>query len=139
MDKVFSKLTVLFEEPFWILLYEYKFGRKYEVCKVTFPKEPKDFEIYSFLLKNRNKLKFSPSVFLKKKTEVHKSPKRIQKEIRNQLKATTIGTKAQNALKLLQEQNKTERKLKTREEREQEKERQFQISKAKRKEKHKGH
>ena len=47
-----SKLTILFENPFWIGLYERIDGDKYEVCKITFGAEPKDYEVYDFLLKN---------------------------------------------------------------------------------------
>ncbi len=36
-----SSLTILFENPFWIGLYERIDGDKYEVCKITFGAEPK--------------------------------------------------------------------------------------------------
>ncbi|HRK76285.1 MAG TPA: DUF2992 family protein, partial [Streptococcus parasuis] len=35
-----SSLTILFEAPFWIGLYERTDGGKYEVCKITFGSEP---------------------------------------------------------------------------------------------------
>ncbi len=57
-----SSLTILFENPFWIGLYERIDGDKYEVCKITFGAEPKDYEVYDFLLKNWHSLKFSPPV-----------------------------------------------------------------------------
>ena len=57
-----SSLTILFENPFWIGLFERIDGDKYEVCKITFGAEPKDYEVYDFLLKNWHKLKFSPPV-----------------------------------------------------------------------------
>ena len=44
-------LTILFEEPFWIGLFERLDGHKYEVCKVTFGAEPKDYEVYEFILR----------------------------------------------------------------------------------------
>ena len=46
-----SSLTILFEAPFWIGLYERTDNGKYEVCKITFGSEPKDYEVYQFLLK----------------------------------------------------------------------------------------
>ena len=46
-----SSLTILFEAPFWIGLYERMDNGKYEVCKITFGSEPKDYEVYEFLLK----------------------------------------------------------------------------------------
>ena len=44
-----SSLTILFEAPFWIGLYERTDSGKYEVCKITFGLEPKDYEVYEFL------------------------------------------------------------------------------------------
>ena len=76
MDKVSCRLTVFFEEPFWIGVFE-----------------------------------------------------RISEG---------IGTKSQQALKLQQEQLKTERKTVSREQREAEKQRQFELKQQKRKEKHRG-
>ena len=55
-----------------------------------------------------------------------------------QIRNTGIGTKSQQALKLQQEQLKTERKIVSREYREAEKQRQFELKQQKRKEKHKG-
>lgn len=50
-----------------------------------------------------------------------------------------IGTKSQQAIKLLQEQNKLERKVKSREQKEAEELRLFELKQQKKKEKHKGH
>ena len=47
-----SSLTILFEAPFWIGVYERFDEGYYEVCKITFGSEPKDYEVYDFLLKN---------------------------------------------------------------------------------------
>ena len=46
-----SCLTVLFEEPFWIGLYERRHNGYYEVCKITFGVEPKISEVYNFCCK----------------------------------------------------------------------------------------
>ena len=48
MDKVSGKLTVFFEEPFWVGVFERVSDRKLSVCKVTFGAEPKDYEVYDF-------------------------------------------------------------------------------------------
>ena len=69
MDKTVSKLTVMFEEPFWIGIYERMHHGKYEVCKITFGAEPKDYEVYDFLLKNWSRLRFSPSLEVSKLDE----------------------------------------------------------------------
>ena len=70
-------LTILFEDPFWIGLYERFDNDKYEVCKITFGAEPKDYEVYEFLLKNWGKLKFSPPIKNEVVEERRISPKRM--------------------------------------------------------------
>ena len=133
-----SSLTIMFEAPFWIGLYERYDDGKYEVCKITFGAEPKDYEIYDFLLKNWKKLKFSPPIKSEIMEEKKINPKRLQREINNQLQDRGIGPKAQQALKLQHEQNKLERKTKSREQREAEKERQYALRQEKKKSKHRG-
>ena len=71
--------------------------------------------------------------------EIKKNPKRMLKEVRKQLQNTGIGTKSQQALKLQQEQNKHERKVKSREQKMAEADRMFELKQQKKKEKHKGH
>ena len=133
-----SSLTILFEAPFWIGLYERIDGDKYEVCKITFGAEPKDYEVYDFLLKNWQTLKFSPPVKADRIEERKINPKRMRREINSQLQDRGIGTKAQQALKLQHEQNKLERKIQSREQREAEKERQYALRQEKKKAKHRG-
>ncbi len=137
MDKVAGRLTVFFEEPFWVGVFERITDRKLSVCKVTFGAEPKDCEIYDFVLKNYYRLRFSPAVAADVK-EAGRNPKRIQREVQKQVQNVGIGTKSQQALKLQQEQMKTERKTVSREQREAEKERKFELKQQKRKEKHRG-
>mgnify|MGYP000672923867 FL=1 len=105
MDKVTGRLTVYFEEPFWIGVFENITEGELSVCKVTFGAEPKDYEIYDFVLKNYYHLQFSPAVATDVK-EVARNPKRIQPEVRRQVQNTGIDTKSQHALKLQQEQLK---------------------------------
>ena len=107
------------------------------MCKITFGAEPKDYEIYDFILKNYYQLRFSLAVATDVK-EVGRNPKRVQREVQKQLQNTGIGTKSQQALKLQQEQLKTERKIVSREQREAEKQRQFEMKQQKKKKKHRG-
>ena len=137
MGKVSGKLTVFFEAPFWVGVFERVSDGKLSVCKVTFGAEPKDYEIYDFILKKYYQLRFSPAVATDVK-EIGRNPKRVQREVRKQIQNTGIGTKSQQALKLQQEQLKTERKIVSRKQRETEKQRQFELKQQKRKEKHRG-
>ena len=98
MEEQSGKLTVFFEDPFWVGVFERISDGKLSVCKVTFGAEPKDYEIYAFVLRNHGRLKFSPSVEAEAKKTSH-NPKRIQREIQRQVQNTGIGTKAQKALK----------------------------------------
>ncbi len=140
MCKIVSKLTVLFEDPFWVGIYERECDGQYEVCKIIFGAEPKDYEVYDFILKNWNSLKFSPAL-CEEITYNYKrvNPKRMRRLIEKEQHSVGIGTKAQQALKAQREQGKLERKTRSREQRETEKERQFELRQEKRKEKHRGH
>ncbi len=137
MDSSFGKLTVFFEDPFWVGVFERIENGKLSVCKVTFGSEPKDYEVWEFVLKYYYQLKFSPSVDVVVKKEAT-NPKRVQREARKQSASSGIGTKSQQALQLQREENKLERKTISREQREAEKQRQFELKQQKRKEKHRG-
>ena len=138
MDKVNGKLTVYFEEPFWIGVFERIEDGKLSVAKVTFGAEPKDYEVQEYIQKHYASLKFSPAVDAVVK-DIKRNPKRMQREARRQMQETGIGTKSQQALKLQQEQNKQERKIRSREKKEAEELRLFEMKQQKKREKHKGH
>ena len=137
MDKISGKLMVFFEDPFWVGVFERVSGERLSVCKVTFGAEPKDYEVYDFIVRNYYRLRFSPAVATDVK-EAGRNPKRIQREVKKQIQNAGIGTKSQQALKLQQEQWKTERKTAGREQREAEKRRQFELKQQKKKEKRRG-
>ena len=138
MDKVNGKLTVYFEEPFWIGVFERIEDGKLSVAKVTFGAEPKDYEVQEYIQKHYASLKFSPAVDAVVKN-IKRNPKRMQREARRQMQETGIGTKSQQALKLQREQNKQERKIRSREKKEAEELRMFEMKQQKKREKHKGH
>ena len=131
------KLTVLFDEPFWIGVFERYEGGKLSVAKITFGAEPKEYEVYEYLLKHYHDLRFSPAVAAVVKEE-KRNPKKRQRDIKKSLGKTGIGTKSQQALKLQQEQNKQNRKAKSREEKQAQADRQFELKQQKKKEKHRG-
>lgn len=137
MDEVQCSLTVFFEEPFWIGVFERIEDGKLSVCKVTFGAEPKDYEVYDFILKYYDQLRFSPAVETAVR-KAKKNQKRMRRDVKKQLEKNGIGTKSQQALKLQQEQSKTERKSKNRQQKEAEAERLFRQKQQKKKEKHRG-
>ncbi len=138
MDKVSGKLTVFFEEPFWVGIFECMEEGKLSVAKVTFGAEPKEYEVQEYIQKNYYSLKFSPAVAAVVK-ERKRNPKRMQRDAKKQMQETGIGTKSQQALKLQREQNKQERKQRSREKKEAREQRLFELKQQKKKEKHKGH
>ena len=138
MNKVSGKLTVYFEAPFWVGVFERIEDGKLSVAKVTFGAEPKDFELQEYIQKCYSALKFSPVVETVVK-ELKRNPKRMQREAKRQMQETGIGTKSQQALKLQQEQDKQKRKVRSREKKEAEELRKFELKQQKKREKHKGH
>ena len=69
---------------------------------VKFGAKHKDSEVWDHVLKHYYKLKFSPAVKAKTK-QTAENPKQRQRNARKQLSNAGIGTKSQQALKLIQE------------------------------------
>lgn len=138
MQRNESKLTVFFEAPFWVGIYERISDGKLEVCKITFGAEPKDYEVNEYLLQNWNHLRFSPPIDAVKRQETQVNPKRMQRIVKKQLEKRGTGTKSQQALNLQHEESKIARKEKSRRQKEEEKQRMFELKHQKRKEKHRG-
>ena len=133
-----ESLTVFFEEPFWVGVFEQIEDGKLSVCKVTFGAEPKDYDILVFVLYHYYELVFSPSVEIETR-QAADNPKRRLRNARKHLENTGVGTKAQQALQRQREEMKTERRQISREERDAEAQRRFEMKQVKKKEKKRGH
>lgn len=131
-------LTVFFDDPFWVGVFERVEAGKLSVCKHTFGAEPRDYEVWEFVLKHFYELSFSPAVEAELRRTAD-NPKRRQREARRQLADAGVGTKAQQALNRQREALKTERRERSRLEREAEQQRRFEQKRQKRREKHRGH
>lgn len=138
MDAEGVTLTVFFEGQFWVGVFERISGDKLSVCRVTFGAEPKDHEVWEFILKHYYGLRFSPAVETKVK-QTADNPKRRQRSAKKQLQALGIGTRSQQALQMQREEMKTQKKQTSKEQKDAEKQRQFELKQQKRKAKHKGH
>lgn len=138
MSKIRAQLTVYFEDPFWVGIYERSEDNTIQACRILFGSEPKDYEIYAFINRNWNQLSLSPPVPGSDFEDHRINPKRLQRQIARQLAIPGVGTKAQQALKALQENQKAARTLKARMKKEQEKDRKFDLRREKQKQKHKG-
>lgn len=139
METGYAKLTVHFEDPFWVLFYERGGGGTYEVCKLPFGAEPGDQEVYAFLLENWRHLEFSPPVAMETPPERKVNPKRVRREAQRAVRPAAPGTKAQQALALQRQEGKAARSRQSRTEPEAEEARKFALRQEKRREKRKGH
>ena len=131
-------LTVFFEDPFWVGVFERIDDGKLSVCKVTFGAEPKDYDVWEFILQNYDRMVFSPAVETETK-QTADNPKRRLRNARKQTERSGIGTKSQQALQLQREEMKTERRQISREQRDAEAQRRFEMKQMKKKEKRRGH
>ncbi len=138
MNAAVANLTVYFEEPFWVGVFERMEEDKLSVCKITFGAEPKDYEVWEYILRKHHTLTFSSCVDAAPK-QTADNPKRRQRNAKKQLQNTGVGTKSQQALAAQREELKTDRKITTRAQKEAEQQRRFDMKQQKRKEKHKGH
>ena len=133
-----ASLTVFFEDPFWVGVFERIEDEKLSVCKVTFGAEPKEYEVLEYVLQHYYELVFSPAVEIQTR-QAADNPKRRSRNARKHLENTGIGTKSQQALQRQREEMKKERRQVSREEREAEAQRRFEQKQAKKKEKKRGH
>ena len=92
MDSDLTRLTVFFEAPFWVGVFERFEGGTLSVCKVTFGAEPKDYDVFSYVLKNYARLRFSPAVAAAVRQDAA-NPKRMQREIRRTSSGGGVGTR----------------------------------------------
>ncbi len=138
MEIIESRFTILFDPPFWIGLYERTADGQYQVCRIVFGTEPRDQEVYDFLVSRWNKLCFTNALPEAERPSAHRNPKRVQREIHRQVLDRGAGTKAQQALARQREQDKRERRAKIRDRRRQEADEQFALRQEKKKEKRRG-
>ena len=134
-----TKLTVFFDDPFWVGVFERLDGGLLETSRVVFGAEPKDYEVYAFVLENYCRLKFSRPISVDIEPEKRINPKRLQRKVRKETSDSGIGTKAQQAIKLEYEARKQEQKKTSKEKREELEQLKFEKSQEKKKERKKGH
>ena len=133
-----TSLTVFFEDPFWVGVFERVDDGKLSVCKVTFGAEPKDYDVWEFVLRHYDELVFSSAMDMETRKTAD-NPKRRLRNVRKQTERRGIGTKSQQALQLQREELKTEHRQISREQRNAEAQRRFEMKQMKKKEKRRGH
>ncbi|HYH03075.1 MAG TPA: YjdF family protein [Bacillota bacterium] len=133
------KLTVYFEEPFWVGVFERSTEDRLETARVVFGAEPKDIEVYEWILNRFNTLTFSRPLVQEIKAQAHINPKRLQRQIRKEVAGLGVGTKAQQALQQEYEVRKKEHRDQIKLDRKARATQQFLLRQKKKKEQKKGH
>lgn len=134
-----GKLTVFFEDPFWVGVFEREDETGLCIARVTFGSEPTDAELYEYIQREYARFDFGKLIQNQVKIVRRKNFKRMQREVRKEVYVEGVGTKAQQAMKLQFELNKKERQVKSRERRDEEKMLKFRLKREKKKEKRRGH
>ena len=136
------KATIFYEKRFWIGTFERTDKEGYAVARHIFGGEPTDPEIYEFVLKEYQNLKFGePKEF---NLEIKRmNPKRLQREVRREMKkikeTTKSSTHAQDYMREELEMKKKEKKSLSSAQKQAYKDEQFKLRQEKKKAKKRGH
>ncbi len=134
------KLTVYHDGQFWVGVFEEIVDQKLKVFRHVFGAEPKDEEILELI--NKKMLAFTDwsSQFVEAEEPVQRrtNPKRLSREVSRAVQEAGISTKAQQALQLERDKNKTERKVISRQQKEELAEKKRNLKKEKAKQRHRG-
>lgn len=133
------KLTVYFEDPFWVGVFERTTAGEYSTLKHVFGAEPRVHEILDLVI-NIDKLQFSKPVSLDRAKPVRvNNPKRMQRAINREMNRRGISTKAQESIKMQYLSTKQQNKEQAKSEREALANRKYELKQQKKREKHRGH
>ncbi|PRO83328.1 DUF2992 domain-containing protein [Lactiplantibacillus pentosus] len=133
--------TVVFDAPFYKIVFERSEKNHYFVATLNVgPSEPKIVNIYHFILEKWNTLVFFENDMSVVDVKAHINPKRLQRMVKKSLrKQVTIGTKAQNAIKMQHDEKKEKNRKLTSKMRQTNKHIQYEKEQQKKRENHKGH
>lgn len=134
MDMYYATLTVWFEDPFWVGVYQREEAGRLTACRHVFGAQPRDQEVYQWLLREWQHLAFSPDV-----PAGNRNRERPKRRREAQAPPAGTGTKAQHALQLQREHSKTQRRERRRQRDTAEEARKFLLRQQKKKEKRRGH
>ena len=136
-----GQLTIYFDCPFWVGVFEIYSDNTIKTSRIVFGSEPKDAEIYNFILCNYYNLKFSKPMTLdnKNKKISRVNPKRMQRQIKKQIVRTGVGTKAQQSISRQREETKIQNQKISKSKKEMDMKIKYNLRKQKKKEKHRGH
>jgi len=138
---VVGQLTVFFDCPFWVGVFEVTCDHTFRICRVVFgSSEPKDYEVYQYINERYYALNFiaasQDDTTLRPKPI---NPKRLQRQINRQLLVQGVSTKSYDTIRAGYEAHKVERKRERTQQKKSRKDRLFQMKQQKKLEKRKGH
>ena len=135
-----SKLTVRFENPFWVGIIEVEDGEGYRVARHVFGAEPTTPEVLRFVCDRWRELRFTDDIQIQTEQAKRINPKRLRRVIEREIQSSARrGTKAQQALAEQREAAKEASEARSRARREDQRRERFAKRTEKRKLKHRGH
>lgn len=140
MENVQARLTIVFEEGFWIGYFERSAGGEYRAARHVFWSEPGLAELKEFLLsRDYDRLVWTRSRPADLAREARVNPKRRSREIARSQREGVVASKARQAVQAEYETRKSERKSARARIRGEVREERFQERREKRKRKLRGH
>ena len=134
-----SKLTVRFEDPFWVGVIEVEDERGYRVARHVFGAEPTTPEVLRFVCDRWRELRFTDGIQIQTEQARRVNPKRLRRMIEREIQSSARrGTKAQQALAEQREAAKEAGRARSRACREERRRERFAKRTEKRKQKHRG-
>lgn len=134
-----SKLTVRFEDPFWVGIIEVEDEEGYRVARHVFGAEPTTPEVLRFVCDKWRELRFTDGIRIQVEQAKRVNPKRLRRMIEKEIRSSARrGTKAQQALAEQREAAKGESEALSRARREERRRERFAKKTEKRKRKHRG-
>lgn len=134
-----GKCTILFDDPFWVGIFERVTPEGYAAARHVFGAEPGEAELLRFAREDYVNLRFSPPGPCPPVTTLERGFKRRQREARREMQQIGMGTFSQRALQAEHERLKESRQEESRAAREDRERAKFQKRQAIKKEKHRGH
>ncbi len=136
------KATIFFDKRYWVGTFERTDKGGYAVARHIFGAEPSDPEVYEFVLKHYQELKFGEAKEFTLEIK-RMNPKRVQREVKREmerLKETAApSTFAQDYMREELEKKKLQKKQASSAEKRAYKEEQFALKQQRKKEKQRGH
>jgi len=135
-----SRLTILFDAPYWIGLLELEDEGVLYAARHIFGAEPSDQEVYEFVQREVTQLLASMTAGIPLAAAPRRtmSFKRMQRETKRAVLNTEITSRAYEAMRVQLEQHKQARQHTSREEREQHREHKRAVAEMKAKARHRG-